>query len=79
MVVRAGYKLVFLLERIGNYRMKEHKIPGRWLASLIITALLAVAALPLLSPIAAEAVPPDQPTNESPADGTTGISLTHTF
>ena len=79
MVVRAGYKLVFLLERIGNYRMKEHKIPIRWLASLIITALLAVAALPLLSPIAAEAAPPDQPTNESPANGTTDISLTHNF
>jgi hypothetical protein len=59
--------------------VKEYKIPGRWLAGIIITALLVVSALPLLSPITAEASVP-APTNVSPAAfATIDISLVHTF
>ena len=52
---------------------------GRWLAASVIAALLTASALLLLGPMAAEAATPNQPTNESPANGTSDISLTHTF
>lgn len=50
----------------------------RVIAFTAVLFLMAVI-LPVMRPITAFADPPVQPTNISPADGTTDIGLTHTF
>ncbi|MFC1924096.1 fibronectin type III domain-containing protein [Chloroflexota bacterium] len=59
--------------------MKKHKHYGRWPAACLSAILMVVLALPLLTPLIAEAAAPDTPVNVSPADGATGISLTCTL
>jgi hypothetical protein len=59
--------------------LKKCKGLGRWFGAIIIMGLLATLTLPLFSPLAVEASAPNQPSNMSPANGTTDISLTDTF
>ncbi len=62
-----------------NRMVNGHVGHGRWLAVSIIIGLLAGLILPSLSPRVVEAAAPAQPSNVSPADGTTDISPIHPF
>ncbi len=62
-----------------NRMVNGHIGHGRWLAVFIIIGLLAGLTLPSLSPRVVEAAAPNQPSNVSPADGTTDISTIHPF
>jgi hypothetical protein len=59
--------------------MKKCKGLGRWLAISITFVFLTALALPLLSPLAVEAAPPNTPTNLLPTPGQPGISVTPTL